>query len=263
MTLSPAAFPKHRSWKRGALAAGYIATVVVVVALWGVVTDAGWVSDQTLPKLQDIARALGTLSDEGLLWSNALRTLFRILLSFMVGLVLGIPFGGLLWRFPAVGAAVRPYLAASYAVPTVVFYPFFLVVLGLNDWPVVVLAAALTMIPICLNTMVGLQSVPRVLVNVGRGLERTPAQIFRQVMLPAAWPDILAGLRLSMVYGVAGIVSLEFVAAQSGVGNRIQYYYELFDVDSMYAFIVLTLGLAGICVGLVFLLDLFTMRGRR
>lgn len=245
------------------MAGGYVATIVAVVGLWMLVSNLGFVSSQTLPKVSHVTRALQTLIAAGAVWSNALRTLFRILLSFLAGLVAGIPLGGLLWRFPGAGKAVRPYLAASYAVPTVVFYPFFLVVFGLNDWPVVMLTAVITTIPICLNTYIGLQSVPSVLINVARGLERNAIQIFRQVLLPAAWPDILAGMRLAMVYAVAGVVSLEFVAAQSGVGNRIQYYYETFDVDSMYAFIILTLVLAGICVGLMVLIDVLTTRGRR
>ena len=256
-------FGARRWLKRGVMSAGYAATILGVVAIWILVTDAGWISEQTLPKITNVIEALDALSAEGALWTNATRTAFRILLSFTAGLLLGIPLGGMLWLFPTLGKIVRPYLVASYAVPTIVFYPFFLVVLGLNDWPVVVLTAAIAMIPICLNTYIGLQSVPKVLVNVGWALERTPAEIFMQVLLPAAWPEILAGIRLSMVYGVASVISLEFVAAQSGVGNRIQYYYEVFDVDSMYAYIILTLVLAGISVGLIFLLDVLTMRGRR
>lgn len=265
MTAGAAMVRLHMSpwWTRGVKTAGYVATVAAVVAVWALVTDAGWVSAQTLPSLPDVVDAIRTLASTGEVWSNLASTLFRILLSFVTGLILGIPLGGALWRFPRVGGAIRPYLSASYSVPMVVFYPFFLVVLGLNDWPVVALTTVMTTIPICLNTYLGLQSVPQVLVNVGKSLERTPAQIFRQVLLPAAWPDILAGIKLSMVYGVVGVVSLEFVAAQAGLGNRIQYYYEIFDVSSMYAFIILTLLLSGVCVGLVLTVETLTMRGRR
>lgn len=252
-----------RWFKPGVMFAGYAATIIAVVAIWALVTQAGWISDQTLPRVTNVIDALDNLSAHGALWPNVERTAVRILLSFTAGFLLGIPFGGLLWIFPTMGKITRPYLVASYAVPTVVFYPFFLVVFGINDWPVVVLTAIITMIPICLNTYIGLQSVPRVLVNVARGFERTSLQAFKQVLLPAAWPHILAGMRLSMVYAVASVVSLEFVAAQSGIGNRVQYYYETFDVDSMYGYIVITFVLAGVAVGLVFLLDFVTMRGRR
>lgn len=249
-------------WARGAKTGGYVATIVVVVAVWTLVTFAGWVSAQTLPGPLEVADAMQTLASAGELWSNLASTLFRILLSFAIGLILGIPLGAALWRFPRAGGALRPYLAASYSVPLVVFYPFFLVVLGLNDWPVVLLTAVMTTIPIALNTSLGLQSAPKVLVNVGKSMERTPAQIFRQILLPAAWPYMLAGIKLSIVYGVVGVVSLEFVAAQAGLGNRIQYYYEIFDPPSMYAFIILTLLLSGVGVGLVLLAEALTMRGR-
>lgn len=206
---------------RGIRAGGYIAAVAVIVAIWMLVTSAGWVSTQTLPSVPSVADAIGTLAAQGQVFVNLAVTLFRILLSFALGLILGIPLGGVMWRFPYVSRALRPYLSAAYSVPLVIFYPFLLVVLGLNDWPVVVLTAVMTTIPVSLNTHVGLGSARPVLVNVGRSLERTPWQIFRQILFPAAWPDILAGIKLSMVYAVVGVVAMEFIAAQDGLGTRI------------------------------------------
>jgi ABC-type nitrate/sulfonate/bicarbonate transport system permease component len=252
----------HRTmqWRR---AGGYVATVVAVVALWALATAAGWVSAQTLPPPQDVVDALASLTAAGEVAGNFANTFFRVLLSFAIGLILGVPLGASMWRLPNIAGAIRPYLAASYSVPLVVFYPFFIVVLGLNDWPVVALTSVMTTIPISLNTQIGLNSAPPVLVNVGKSLERTPSDIFRYILLPAAWPDILSGIKLSMVYAVVGVVSLEFVAAEGGLGNRIQYYYDTFDVASMYALIILALVLAGVCVGLVLALEAVTMRGRR
>ena len=178
----------RRWWTVGGRAAGHVATVTVIVAVWLLVTEAGLVSPQTLPSLPDVTAAFTTLAGEGQIWPIWRAPLFRILLSFALGIVLGLPLGTALWRFPLASSALRPYLAATYSIPLVVFYPFLLVVLGLNDWPVVVLTAVMTTIPICLNTQVGLDTVRPVLVNVGRSLERTPWQIFWQILLPAAWP---------------------------------------------------------------------------
>lgn len=241
---------------------GYLATVVALIAIWFLVTRPGWVSNQILPAPGDVLGAVGPLASSGELQSSLGTTLFRILMSFFLGVVLGVPLGGFAWRFPSAGQAMRPYLAASYSVPLVVFYPFFLVVFGINDWPVIALTAVMTTVPVCLNTYIGLQAAPKVLVNVGRSLERTPSQIFRQILLPSAWPHTLAGIKLSMVYAVVGVVALEFIAAQAGLGNRIQYYYETFDPDSMYVFIVLTLLLAGFCVALIVGVEAITMHGR-
>jgi NitT/TauT family transport system permease protein len=248
---------------RGARAGGYVLTLVVVVAAWFFVTDDGLVPASTLASPTTVWTAIRGLSASGEIWSNVWTTLFRILLSFAIGCIAGIPLGALLWRFPRIGDSVRPYLAASYSIPLVVFYPMLLVVMGLNDWPVVLLTSVMTTIPISLNTALGLATAPPVLVNVARMMERSPQQIFRQVRLPAAWPDVLAGMKLSMVYAVVGVVAMEFVAASKGLGNRIQFYYESFAVASMYAFILLTLVLTGLCISLVLILEAVTTRGRR
>lgn len=249
---------RARTMKTG----GYLATVVALIAIWFLVTRLGWISSQILPAPGDVLGSVGPLASSGELQSSLGTTLFRILMSFLLGVVLGVPLGGFAWRFPDAGQAMRPYLAASYSVPLVVFYPFFLVVFGINDWPVIALTTVMTTVPVCLNTYVGLQAAPKVLVDVGRSLERTPGQIFRQILLPSAWPHTLAGIKLSMVYAVVGVIALEFIAAQAGLGNRIQYYYETFDPDSMYVFIILTLLLAGFCVALVVVIEALTTHGR-
>jgi NitT/TauT family transport system permease protein len=242
--------------------AGYGATLLVLGGLWVLVTATGLVSDQILPPVPDLADAAQQLQSDGQLTTNLASTALRIVLSFALGVVLGIPLGSLLWRVPFIGAALRPYLSAIYSVPLVVFYPFFVVTLGINDWPVVLLTAVMTTIPIALNTQIGLATAPGVLLNVGRSLERTSLQVFRQIRLPAAWPNILGGIKLSMVYAVVGVVSMEFVAAHDGLGNRIQYFYETFDVASMYVFILLTLLLSGCCIGGVLAIESITTHGR-
>jgi NitT/TauT family transport system permease protein len=242
---------------------GTVGTILALVVLWYVAARLRWISVEILPGPGEVLGALRDLANDGEVYGNIASTLARILLSFALGFVLGLPLGVVLWRSAAIGAALRPYLSAAYSVPLVVFYPFLLVVLGLNDWPVVVLTTVITAIPIALNTEIGLRETRKVLMNVGRALECAPVRVFRHILLPSAWPSVLAGLKLSMVYAVVGVVSMEFVAAQSGVGNRIQHYYELFDSASMYAFILLTLLVSGACVALVLVLEAVTMRGRR
>lgn len=262
--MSGIALPRRGGATRGqGQILGSLGTILALLVLWGAAADFRLVSADTLPGPGAVFGALRDLTAEGEVLPNVASTLLRILLSFALGFVLGLPLGTAIWRFPALGGALRPYLSAAYSVPLVVFYPFLLVTLGLNDWPVVVLTTVITIIPIALNTEIGLRATPRVLLNVGRGLECSPGRIFRHILLPAAWPSILAGVKLSMVYAVVGVVSMEFVAAQSGLGNRIQNYYELFDSASMYAFILLTLLLSGLCIGLVMALEAVTMRGRR
>jgi NitT/TauT family transport system permease protein len=253
----------NRRQSSGIKATQYLLTLATAMALWALVTYAGWVSDQTLATPAQVLSAFRSLSAAGEVWPQLLTTLSRILLAFVMGCILGIPLGGVLYRFRGLESALGPYLAASYSVPLVVFYPFLIVLLGINDWPVVLLTAVTTTIPIALNSAQGLRAAPRVFLHIAQAFEFPASVVFRKVLLPSAWPDVLAGMKLSMVYSVVGVVSMEFIAANSGLGNRIQYYYEAFNVPSMYVFIALTLLLAGVCVSVLLLLEELTMSGRR
>src|ERR1700712_4388042 len=93
---------------------GYVATIAILFALWVLATGTRSVSDQILPSVGEVATAFGELSTDGQITINLASTIFRVLLSFIIGVVLGIPLGALLWRIPFVSAAVHPYLSAIY-----------------------------------------------------------------------------------------------------------------------------------------------------
>lgn len=239
----------------------YLLTIMVLVAIWWLVTATGIAGPQVLAGPGPVLSAARSLAAQGQLWPNVGDTALRILASVLMGCVAGVLLGSLLWRIPVAWSALRQYLAASYAVPLVVFYPTLLVLLGINDWPIVLLTTVMTTIPVALNTTLGLHGVAPVLVHMSRTTGRGPARTFWQVRLPAAWPAILGGIKLSVVYGVVGVVAMEFLAGNSGLGNAIQANYEQFNVPAMDVSVVAAVVLSAVFIGAALLLEVTTSRG--
>lgn len=171
-------------------------------------------------------------------------TAVAVLSAFGLGAAGGLLLGLLFWRLPFVGATFEPYLVSLYSMPTLVFYPILLALLGLGPAPIIVIATTMAMIPVALNTMVGLNSISPTLPKLARSLNCSRTQTYLKVLAPAATPLVVPGLVLGFIYAMIGVIAMEFILASEGLGFRIGYTYRAFEMQDMYAYIVVVLVIA-------------------
>lgn len=221
--------------KSPALAAIAVLAVLCLLAEAAVALE--WVSPLALARPSQVLLAFGDLLDGGLL-DAFLKTLGSTLVAIGIAVLVGIPAGFLLYLYPLAGRAYESWLAALFAAPLVLLYPLFLVVLGRSFATVIVMGTITGMIPVILNTRIGLVSVPRHLKNVGLSFNCTPAQQFWKVLFPAAAPTIFTGIRLGLIYALVNIIGIEFLINFGGLGRIVSEMYDRFDIPAMYAAIL-------------------------
>jgi NitT/TauT family transport system permease protein len=136
---------------------------------------------------------------------------------------------------------VDPLLSAYYAVPTFVFYPLLIVVFGVGRTALVVIGAMFGIVAMIINTVLGLDRVPRAVDRTGKVLQLGALRQLVLVRLPAAAPHLVSGIKLAVAYSVIGIVAGEFILATSGIGKRVAFAYDNFDNRTMYGLLLLLL----------------------
>ena len=114
-------------------------------------------------------------------------------------------------------------------------YPLFLVLFGRSSLTIIVIGFAAGVAPVALKTIEGFASTRRVLIDVGRSFRLTPAQEFRQILLPAALPQIFVGLRLGLIFCLINVVGVEFLINLGGLGQLINDLAERYDLPGTYA----------------------------
>jgi NitT/TauT family transport system permease protein len=228
-----------------------VVLVAVLLLVWQVGGDQGWWAPQILPTPKDVLGAASAEVGDGPFLQDGRATLMAFALSVAFGTIGGAMAGYVFWRHQILGRMFEPYLVSFYTVPLVVFYPMLLVIIGLNQWPIVILGSIMAAIPMALNTWVGLSGVRPVYLNLARSLCLTKWQTVRQVAVPAASPLILAGATMAGIYALIGVVAMEFMVAQQGLGYRIRYRYESFDNEGMYFYILAILLLSLLVVWLL------------
>lgn len=172
-------------------------------------------------------------------------TLATVAQSLALAIVFGFALGVVLHWATRLRRALDPFLASYYAVPTFVFYPVFIVLFGLNRWPLVAIGFLFAVVAMAINTLDGLMRLPAVFLRTARVMKLTGLQVLARIVLPAAAPWLFTGLKFAVAYSFIGVIAGEFVQASGGIGFAIAFAYNSFDNLSMYGLMILLFGIVG------------------
>jgi NitT/TauT family transport system permease protein len=190
-----------------------------------------------------MAMELAKLLGEGKIIADIRQTLSAVIVALVLAIVTGFAIGVGLHAAPRLRRAIDPLLATYYAVPFFVFYPVLVAIFGLSQWPVIIIAFMFAVVAMVINTLNGLDRIPRVLGKVARVHNMGALETALRLKLPAAAPNLFTGMKLAVAYSFIGVIACEFIMAASGLGYAIAYAYNNFDNRTMYALMLFVLAL--------------------
>jgi len=232
--------------RRLAIRAVQIAVPVALVALWYLATTRWGVSRILLPNPVEVVRALGNVLATGEFVDDLRVTLTELAVAFAISLTAGITLGYLISR---TGFRIRvfdPLLSAIYSVPLILFLPLYVLWFGLGPASKIALGATISFFPIVLSTIAGFSRVEPILVTAARAMGASGLQLFRFVLLPAAFPVIIAGARLGFTVALLSIIGSETLASLAGLGHHIVELSEGMEMPRMFAYIAFVVAIAAI-----------------
>ena len=179
--------------------------------------------------------------------------------AFAIGLALaiaaGLPLGILLGRSATLNAMFDPFVTAFNATPRLVFLPLLMLWLGIGLWSKVAIVFFGALFPLLINTHEGVRNADKLLINVVRSFGATGWDVARLVVVPNALPFIVVGLRLAIGRAILGVVVAEFFGAQDGLGVVMVRAASSFNVDVVFAGLVLFAVLSLVMTGMVKLIE--------
>ena len=237
--------------------AGLIRVVVVVACIGGVeaLCRTGVIDRFTMIPPSEMVVALARLLRTGHIGADASFTLLNILAAILVAIVLGFALGAVVHGLPRLRKVVTPLLAAYYAVPSFVFYPVLIVLLGLNRLPLIAIGAVLGVVGMMVSTLDGLDRIPRVLLKTAAGYRMDPVSIALRIKLPAAAPQLFTGVKLAVTYSIIGTLAGEFILSVAGIGRRLAIAYNDLDNPTMYGLLLLVLTTVVVINSIIFSLE--------
>jgi NitT/TauT family transport system permease protein len=201
----------------------------------------------------DMAASMISQLASGDIDASVAQTFSTIVAAFVLAVAIGTLLGAVAHAMPRLRRAIEPLLASYYSVPTFIFYPLLVALLGLGMAPLVVLGVISATPAVIMATLGGLDGVPTVLLKVARVQRLGRARTLWLIVLPAALPRLFGGIKLALSYALIGVIAGEFILSGSGLGYAISFAYQSFDNRAMYGLMLFVLLVAVIANGLLYM----------
>ena len=221
----------------GVLLAGWYAAVL-------------WSGTSVFPSPFDVQRGLAELVRKGVLASYMRDSLYRVAMGYTLAVLTGIPAGLALGWYPAAATAVNPMIQIMRPISPLAWIPLAIVWFGAGDMASIFLIYLGSVFPIVVATMNGVRNVPRMFSQAAQNFGLSPARMLGRVVLPAALPQVIVGLRIALGVAWLVMVAAEMIAATSGLGYLI---IDSRDAGKRYDLVVagmLLIGLIGLALDL-------------
>jgi sulfonate transport system permease protein len=234
-------------WPRRALG-----LVVPALLLGGVelAVQAGWVNGHLLPAPSEVVRALMNLGVSDVA-GHVGASSGRVAVGFLIGAVLALGVGALVGLSRLAEALLDPMFQALRAIPSLAWVPLLLLWLGIDEAPKITLIAIGAFFPVYMGTISGIRDVDRKLVELARLYGLGGIALARRVLLPAAAPAVLTGLRNGLSLAWMFMVAAELIAATRGLGYLLTDGREMGRADLVFAAILLLAALGQVSDGLM------------
>jgi NitT/TauT family transport system permease protein len=250
------------AWRHASTAIQYVIFPVGILLLWQVCSEVGFVRRDILPppsavlsvwydlitgSTDEAGRYSGTWLDHA--WAST----WRVFAGFSWGVILGILLGLLIGLSRVMERTLDPTIQVLRNIPVTAWVPLSLVFFGIGNAPAVFLIGLGAFFPAVINSTHGVRQINITLYKAARMMGANEWELLSRVILPAALPSILTGVRLSMGIAWVLVVVAEILAVRSGLGYLLNDAYQFFRNDVVIA-AMLSIGLLGFCSDLLVVL---------
>jgi len=222
----------RRRWQPAGLS---LASVLIALALWQVVTSLGWVAPLFLPSPAAVWVKAVKLASQGYmdatLWQHAAASLARVGMALLAAVATAVPLGLWMGLSSTARGVLDPFVEVYRPVPPLAYLPLIVIWFGIGELSKVLLIYLAIFAPVVIATATGVRSTDATRLRAAQAFGATRTQLLRHVVLPSALPDILTGLRVGLGVGWSTLVAAELVAATRGLGFMVQSAAQFLNTD--------------------------------
>lgn len=229
-----------------------VAFYLLLLAIWQLVFSAGVVPKYAWPSPGMVVSRLGELMTDGVLWPSVKATMARMGVGFVFSAAIGMVFGIAMGTSDLVNRALRSLFLGIQTLPSAAWVPISLLIFGLKDSGIYFVIVMSSMAAIAISAADGIAHIPPIYLRAAQTLGTPRRAMWYRVILPAALPSIVTGIKLGWTMGWHGAVSAELIKSSIGLGFLLHMGRELNDVSQVIGLMLVTILLGLLVDRLVF-----------
>lgn len=224
-------------------------SIIAGIGIWWLLALLGF----RLPTPVEVVVRGAELLADGTLVNDLGASLARVLTGFLLGTLVAIPVGFLMGWYAWARGLIEPWIQFFRTIPPLAIIPLAIVLLGIGEEPKILVIFLAAFFACVISTFQGVVNVDRTLINAARVLGAKDGGIFIRVAVPASVPFILVGMRVGLGASWATLVAAELIAAQAGLGYRMQQAQLYYDLPTIFVGLIV-IGVFGLIMDRLLLL---------
>lgn len=235
--------------------------IIFLIVLWEVIINLFEVPKYILPAPTVIINSL--IETRAILWMHAKTTLLEASIGFIMATIFAVVLAASINKFKLLKRILYPIFIISQTVPIIALAPLFMIWLGFNILPKIVIVVLVCFFPIVISVTEGLERVDKDMINIMKVMKASDWDIFIKVQLPATLPAFFSGLKIAATYSIMGAVIGEWIGAKSGLGVYMTRAMSSFKTEALFADIVIVVFISIIFFKLIEILEKIIMPWNR
>ena len=231
-------------WRRSRAFRHGLTSFLVIIVAWEIIGRFVLTNHVFAVPFSSVVEAAFKMWDSGELQTDIIASFTAVAYGMLLAIIFGVLLGVILGASTIIREYVEPVVTALYATPLVAIAPLLILWFGIGIASKIAVVFLMAVFPIAINTSSGILNTDPEFIEVARGFRANRAQIIGKVMVPAAIPFVVTGIRLAVGRAIVGVVVGEMFGARAGLGFLIFTAGQTFDTSSLFVGVI-TLSLIG------------------
>jgi len=214
---------------------------LLLLAVWQCLASLPQSRDYLLPSPVQVGRRMVELARDQLLLPSIVATLRRMSIGFAISALIGLVIGAAMGTSWVINKALKSLFLGLQTLPTAAWAPASVLIFGLSDRGIYFVVVMSSMSAVAIATADGILNIPPIYLRAARTLGTRPWAMYERVIIPAALPSIVTGLKLGWTLGWHGAVSAELIKSSVGLGFLLYMGRELNDAAQVIGIMLLTI----------------------
>jgi NitT/TauT family transport system permease protein len=217
-------FKKANSNRKKRISLHDLANVTLFIAafigIWQLVYVLGIWPEVSLPSPIRVGESFVDLFEDFTIFTAIGMTMYRLIMGFGISIAIGVTIGLIMVKFPGFGKTMSSFALGLQSFPSVAWVPFAILLIGLNDAGILFVVIMSSVFSVIISTYSGIQNIPPLYVRAAKNMGAKGISLFRFVMIPAATPSMLVGIKQAWSFAWHALIGAEIlIAAAVGLGH--------------------------------------------
>lgn len=222
---------------------------LALFGLWWVTAEHHWIAEQILPSPAFVWESFQIVWDSGELLGHVKFSASRVAWSLLIGGGAGLILGFAMGLSPRIKAYVFPTFHVLSQLPVLGWIPLLIIFVGIEEALKLSAISIAVVVPVTLNTLNGIDNIPKALLEVGRVYGFSTSQVIRRIVLPATVPSLFTGLRQGVMQAWLTVIFVELLSSSEGLGFFMAYSRSIAQID-MVIVAMFVIGTVGVLIEL-------------